>query len=205
MFIIAPIFKGFYMKKLILVSLFFMAVIVPGCAQKQQIAPEPRCLSGIDKENAMSAAEKALVRMNFVIDKFDPNLALITTKPLAGAQFWEFWRKDSVGGYNSALASIHTLQRTVELGFTPGESQICVTPKVRVERLSIPEKYIDSAGRAYAMFSEGEDERQSLSLNEEQEKKMDWIDIGRDYQLEKTILDRIQKQIQKDAKKGSKR
>ncbi len=200
MFIITTVFKGFYMKKLILVSLLFIAVIAPGCAQKQQVAPEPRCLSGVDKENAMSAAEKTLVRMNFVIDKLDPNLDVMTTKPLAGAQFW-----DSAGGYNSALASIHSIQRTVELGFTSGQGQICITPKVKIERLSIPERQIDSAGRGYILFTDSKDTMQSLSLSEEQEQKMDWIDFGRDYQLEKIILDRIEKQIQKDAKKGRKR
>ncbi|HBG26221.1 MAG: hypothetical protein A2Y10_08890 [Planctomycetes bacterium GWF2_41_51] len=192
------------MKKMAIV-LFVFSFLMQGCGKQRQIAPEPKCLSGQEIDAVMKSAEKALIRMNFVIDKSDANLALIVTKPLAGAQFFEFWRKDSAGGYNKALSSIHSLQRTVELGFSGMGSEICINPKVKVERLSIPEKEIDSAGRAYSMFSASDDTTQNLSLNDEQEKKMDWVDLGRDYQLETVILDRIEKQINKDTKKGNKR
>jgi hypothetical protein len=192
------------MKKISLILLLaLIAGFLQGCAQKQQIAPEPRCLSGFDLETAMYASELTLVRMNFVIDKSDANLGLMTTRPLSGAQFFEFWRKDNVGGYNTALASLHTIRRTVELGFT-GKSQICINCKVKVERLSIPEREIDSAGRAYSMYSKSDETELNLALNDEQRKKMDWIDLGRDNLLEERILNLIQKQIYKTTLKKSK-
>jgi hypothetical protein len=44
---------------------------------------------------------------------------------------------------------------------------------------------------------------QKLTINDEQAKKMDWIDIGRDSRLEKVILDKIDRKIT-GKKKGSK-
>jgi len=196
------------MKKICLVLfIFIFAGFLPGCTE-QQIAPEPKCLAGISIDMAMKSSERVLVGMNFVIDKDDPNLSLITTRPLSGAQFFEVWRKDSVGGYNTAMASCHSIRRIVELGFTnnSGQGGVCITCTVQVERLSIPEKDIDSAGRAYSMFSKSSDnDQQTLSLNPEQQRKMDWIDIGRDNQLETVILNKIDRQIAKTLMKGEKK
>ena len=164
------------MKKFCLIAIMFlMTGILSGCTEKQTIAPEPRCLSGIDANSVMKTAERVLVDMNFIIDKADPNLSIITTRPLAGGQFFEVWRQDNVGGYNKAMSSLHSIQRTVELNLnTKQQGEICIACKVKIERLSIPEKQIDSTSRAYSMFSQSDESRQTLILNEEQEKKMDW-------------------------------
>lgn len=181
------------------------AGILSGCAKEQQIPSEPKCLSGIDIDSAMRASEKVLVGMNFVIDKSDPELLIITTKPLIGGQFFEFWRKDNVGGYNSGISNLHTIQRIVELGLNENQGQICVTCKVAVERLSIPEKEIDSTAGTHSIFSRSSESRQSLTLNEEQEAQMEWIDIGRDSRLETVILNKIDKQIAKMLMKDKKK
>ena len=176
----------------------FAAGFLSGCTEKQQIAPDPKCLAAIDTETAMKSAEKVLVRMNFVIDKADANLAVITTKPLAGGQFFELWRRDNVGGYNNALANLHSIQRTVELGFSEKQGEVCVVCTVKIERLSLPEKNIDSAASTHTMFSKSSQTEQSLTLNDEQLEKMDWIDIGRDNRLETLILNKIDKEILKN-------
>jgi hypothetical protein len=182
-------------KQLIIWTLFTLVCFVTGCTEKQAIAPEPRCLSGVDVNSAMRASELVLVGMNFVIDKEDPNLNLITTKPLAGGQFFEPWRQDNVGSYNHDLSNLHTIRRTVELGFNNNNSQVCIVCKVTIERLSIPEKQMDSTARSYSLFSQSNQTMQHLTLNAEQEKKMDWIDLGRDNRLETYILDKIDKKI----------
>jgi len=176
-----------------------------GCAAPEQLAPESACIAGIDNQFAMEQAELALVRMNFVIDKADSNLGIIITKPLTGGQIFELWRRDNVGGYNTAYSSIHTLQRIAEVGFTETAGQVCISCKVRVERLSLPEKEIDSAGRAYSMFSRSDDVKQRLILDEKQARDMEWIDMGRDNLLEKRILERIDLQIKKTRAKGNKK
>jgi hypothetical protein len=166
-------------------------------------APEPKCLSSVDINSAMKSSELVLIGMNFVIDKSDPTLHLMTTKPQTGSQFFELWRKDNVGGYNIAQSNIHSIQRTVELGFNEIQGQVCIVCTVKRERLSIPEKDIDSAGQAQSLFTGSNETMQKLTINDEQAKKMDWIDIGRDSRLEKVILDKIDKKIT-GKKKGSK-
>lgn len=191
------------MKKSGIVAFMLLAAgILSGCGKEQQIPPEPKCLSGINIDSAMKISEKVLVGMNFVIDKADPNLSVIITKPLVGGQFFELWRQDNVGGYNGAMSSLHTIQRIVELGFNKSQEQVCIVCKVTVERLSIPEKQIDSAASTYSMFSRSEQSQQSLALNSEQEAEMEWIDIGRDNRLEAVILNKIYKKS--TDKKGGK-
>lgn len=193
------------MKKICTLILVIAAVFLQGC-KEDQIVPQPKCLAGIDTQTAMKAAEKVLVRMDFVIDKSDANLALMTTRPLTGAQFFEFWRKDNVGGYNTALSSMGTLQRTAQLSFKEQNGSDCIDCVVKVQRLSLPEKEIDSAGRTYSMFSKSSSMEERLSINKDQRNKMEWIDIGRDNALEKRILNYIEIQINKDATmKGKKK
>jgi hypothetical protein len=174
-----------------------------GCTEKQMAAPDPKCLSGVDINSAMKSSEMVLVGMNFVIDKQDTTLHIMTTKPQAGSQFFELWRKDNVGGYNMAQSNLHSIQRTVELGFNEIQGQVCIVCTVKRERLSIPEKQLDSAGKAYSLYTTGDQTMQNMTLNAEQEKMMDWIDIGRDSRLEKVILDKIDKKIT-GKKKGGK-
>jgi hypothetical protein len=197
-------FKDDDMKKQwILLVLSLACGFLTGCTEKQMAAPEPKCLSSVDINSAMKSSELVLVGMNFVIDKLDPTLHLMTTKPQTGSQFFELWRKDNIGGYNCAQSNLHTIQRTVELGFNEIQGQVCIVCTVKRERLSIPEKDIDSAGQAQSLFTGNNKTMQNLTINAEQEKMMDWIDIGRDSRLEKVILDKIDKKIT-GKKKGGK-
>jgi hypothetical protein len=190
-------------KQVIIWTLVTLVSFLTGCTEKQVAAPEPKCLSGIDVNSAMKSSELVLVGMNFVIDKEDLNLKIMTTKPLSSSQFFELWRKDNVGSYNIEQSNLHSIQRTVELGFIVNQGQVCISCVVKRERLSIPEKDIDSAGQAQSIFTGNNKTTQKLTLNSEQEKKMDWIDVGRDSRLEKVILDKIDRKIT-GKKKGSK-
>ena len=154
----------------------------------------------MDVESAMQGAEKVLLKMNFVVEKADKTAGFMRTKPLPGGQFFEFWRKDNVDGYSKALSNVHSIQRIAELSFSRRNNQLCIDCNVTIERLSMPEKEIDSSARAYSMFSNSDESTQNLYLNAEQEKRMDWINIGQDRNLEAVILDRIYKAL--TSKKG---
>jgi hypothetical protein len=101
------------------------------------------------------------------------------------------------------MANLHSIQRTAELKFSENNGQMCINCNVKLERLSIPEKEIDSSARAYAMFSESEKENQTLKLNAEQKSKMAWIDLGRDNSLEAYILKKVDKRLS-NVKRGGK-
>lgn len=169
-------------------------LLITGCAQTQQFkAVEQICVPNLQKQQAMKAAEEVLGRMYFSIEKADAEQGLIRTRQLAGAQFFEFWRSDNVGGFNSAEANLHSIRRTVELNINRQDGQLCIGCNVKTQRLHLPEQPVTSAGQAYNLFSKSE--MQELKLNPEQQKAMAWVDLGRDSQLETEILKRIERQI----------
>lgn len=177
--------------------------IVPGCGQQQQlqvenVATAQLLLPDTDKAAVMEVAEDVLSRMRFTVDKADVKAGVLRTVPLSGAQFFELWRSDNVGGFNTAESNLHSLRRTVELQLsTEPSGQTRVICQVRTERLDLPEQqHITSSGRAYFMFSKSSQSMQKIELNREQEEKMAWVDMGRDSRLETRILSRIEDAVE---------
>jgi len=170
--------------------------LLSGCAVKQQIEPvEQICMAELDKQQLMQAAEDVLGRMHFAVAKADVDQGIIRTRPLTGAQFFEFWRSDNVGSFNSAEANLHSIRRTAELDISRQQNgQLCVGCDVSVERLSLPQRQVGTA-RVYGMFSKSGQSIQKLKLNPEQKAGMAWTDLGRDRMLETKILTQIKKQI----------
>lgn len=171
--------------------------MLAGCASQQpcEIAAEPLCVTGLEKIAVMKAAEDVLAEMHFTIEKADANSGLIRTSPLSGAQFFEFWRSDNVGSFNSAESNLHSIRRTVELNMTPQGEKLCLGCNVKVQRLSLPECDVSSSSRAYQMFSQSTQSLQRLTLNPRQKAGMAWVDLGRDSHLAAEILKRIEKQL----------
>jgi len=175
------------------------ALVLMGCAQPQSgIARQSgQCRSQIRVPNlgaseAMALAEDVLGQMHFTIEKTDIESGLMRTRPLSGAQFFEFWRSDNVGPDNSLQANLHTIRRTVELEISQQGKELCIACSVRVQRLSLPERQVSSTARAYEMFSRSSSTLQRLALNPQQQKNMAWIDLDKDVLLAEEILRRIE-------------
>ncbi len=149
------------------------------------------------KAEAMQTAENVLGKMHFTIEKADADIGLIRTRPLPGAQFFEFWRSDNVGSFNAAEANLHSIRRTVEINIGQQNGQLCIDCNVNVQRLSLPQRQITSSSQAYGMFSQSCPSIQKLKLHPEQKREMAWIDSGKDVRLTTEILKRIEKQIAK--------
>ena len=176
-------------------------VLLPwaGCAEQQRYeAAEPLCMDNVDKPQVMEVAEDVLANMHFTIEKADIKSGLIKTKPLPGAQFFEFWRSDNVGANNSLEANLHSIRRTVELEIDRQNNRLCIGCNVKVQRLSLPEHKVSSSGRAYEMFSTSTSSLQKIRLNPEQEANMTWIDLGQDEQLATEILRRIENRMKSE-------
>ena len=183
-----------YMSLIIVMLSLYLA----GCAPQQQITvDEPLLLPVADKDLAMHAAQDVLAEMLFVIEKFDTQAGVIRTRPLTAAQFFEFWRHDNVGPQTAAQANLHSMQRIVQVNVSEQNNNVSVECQVQVRRLSIPEKKFASVSQAANMFTTGSTSLQKLELNEEQQEKMAWIDLGPDHALEHKILTLIQKRITK--------
>ena len=182
-----------------LLSMLLM-FILSGCSSQSR-TPTPdrsaaRSRFAVTRPAAMEIAEAVLTRMYFTIDKFDPNSGVIITRPLPGAQFFEFWRNENIGTKNWINSNLHSIRRTVECRVgTSGRDDIDCT--VKIQRLSMPARQVTSSVRAYEMFSRSNPTLQRLQLNPEQERKMAWVDMGTDTELEREIVKRIEKQCRK--------
>jgi hypothetical protein len=168
------------------------AILLTSCAQEYRDEDSEQIhVSDMTKAETMELAEDVLAQLHFAIDKIDPQTGYIRTRPLSGAQFFEFWRGDNVGAENTLQANLHTIRRSVEMKITQQDEKVNIGCHVRVQRLSLPEREITSSGRAYDMFSRSSPSLQKLELNPEQEKAMAWIDLGEDIPLANEILKRI--------------
>lgn len=197
-------------------------LLLTGCAEEQQYgAVEPICVENVNKLEAMEIAEDVLAKMHFTIEKADAEPATpgidtrrwrgyIRTRPLAGAQFFEFWRSDNAGTDNWLESNLHSIRRVVELNMSeqdegPPQSgnRLCINCDVQKYRLSMPEHEVSSSARAYEMFSESNPALQNLRLNPEQKAGMAWIDLGKDRQLAAEILKRISSMLDIENRESS--
>jgi hypothetical protein len=185
-------------------ALMVCAVISAGCAEPTSVPPGVKVLGSalyvepdqdIDKSDLMEFAEYVLAEMYFKIEKADVDSGLIRTRPLPGAQFFEFWRSENIGADNIFAANLHTIRRTVTLDINQKDEQLQIDCEVQTQRLSLPDRQISSSAKVYEMFSRSRPLLQRLILNPEQEKEMAWIDLGRDSRLEAEILKRIEARI----------
>ncbi len=179
--------------------------LLSGCNQQQGSAlVEQISVPNLSKAHAIQTVEDVLGEMHFEIDKADIDSGYVRTRPLAGAQFFEFWRSDSAGDDNWIMNNLHNIRRTVEIEISQNNEQLQIVCNVHVQRLSLPEPEITGSGQTYRMFSRSKPTMQRLALNPKLEKDMAWIDLDDDKQLEAEILKRIEKRINKNSIKSSK-
>lgn len=180
-------------------------LLLAGCAQQQQVSEtiDQICLPDTDKTSAMRAAEDVLGRLHFSIDKSDDDLGVVRTRPLPAAQFFEFWRKDNIGKFNSAEANLHTIRRIAELNINQQGGQLCIRCSVNTQRLRLPEREIRSRARAYELFSQSGSSIQTMQLYPGQERGMAWVNLGNDPQLATVILKQIENKLSKTRKGNS--
>ncbi len=187
-------------------ALMTCALIFAGCAEpsiekienrksKIEIPTTGLVVPDANKAEAMQIAEDVLAKMYFTIEKADVETGLITTKPLRGAQFFELWRSDNVGAFNTAEANLHAIRRTVQLRISQQSEGLYIDCDVLVHRLNLPQHQAVTGSQAYQIFSKSSLSTQRLILSPEQKRHMEWIDLGKDTKLATEILKRVEEQI----------
>lgn len=185
------------MRKIsLLIAAALVILVLNGCGpEPSSMSVEPLCLHSADKTAVMADAEDVLSQMHFVIDKYDTASGYIRTRPLTGAQAFEFWRKDNIGRFNTAEANLHTIRRIVEMDITENAGRLCIAPTVTVERMSLPTKDVDRPLSMSSVFTRTRGSMQELGLESQQRAGMEWIELGRDSKLESDILRRLDKKL----------
>jgi hypothetical protein len=183
--------------KLVLLAACIGLCLLAGCTATQPYeAVEKISATDVDKPQAMQIAENVLIDMHFVIEKADADRGLIRTQPLSAAQFFEIWRSDNVGAFNTTEANLHSIRRVAEVTFWQEGGRLCIGCDVQVQRLNLPEREVSSSAHAYQMFSKSTPAMQRLAVDPAQEREMVWIESGKDTRLATEILRSIEKCLQ---------
>jgi hypothetical protein len=177
-------------NKAVLFLLVFLVVFgVFGCSSEISVEPGvPVCLFEGNIGEAMDICEDVLVKMHFQIEKFDVDKGFIKTRPLRGAQFFEFWRSDNVGAENKKNSNMHSILRTVELQITENNGEFCVECDTRMRRLSIPSRDLSGSTGKGGTFTGSSRSFPKLRPDTD---NLEWIEMGTDSALEQRILGRI--------------
>jgi hypothetical protein len=183
----------------VLASLAFLS----GCgAEYSGKKVEQIRISDGGKAEAMVAAEMVLGKMGFAILKSDFESGYITTRPLRTGQFFEFWRSDAVGSFNSAESNLHCIRRTVEIKITEEAEQLYVSCDVAVERLSLSEAPLEKRSEAYDKFPQREHSGLEWIARDLRENRgAEWIELGEDTELVTVILKQIEERLRIGEKK----
>ena len=162
--------------------------LLAGCVNQRQFkALEQICVPDTPKQQAMQIAEDVLGQMHFTVAKTDTEQGFLRTRPLPGAQFFEFWRSD-----RSAEGNLHSIRRIVELNISQQGEKLCIDCDVKVQRLSLPEL------RGAGYEARGTGSIQKLNLSPQQRKGMTWVDLGQDPRLKTEILKQIEKRLKRE-------
>ena len=146
------------------------------------------------------AAVAALAKYRFKVDRADRRAGVITTFPLVGRHWFEFWRRDAVTRTDIAESALHTIRRRVTVTVTRREvsagpdewrAEYDVGVVVTKSRSNRPAPHVTSTSEAYDMFRQPTEIRRIGAPGEGSGSKDGSTPLGRDEKLEQLILDRI--------------
>ncbi len=102
--------------------------------------------TSLDRDLLIEACQAELKSHGFTINTIDYRMGLVSTLPLTGKQWFEFWRNDIIDPASIIESSLHTIRRSVQCSLTNSPSQPVVC-KVSVEKLclsSLPQERVQS-------------------------------------------------------------
>ncbi len=99
------------------------ALALTGCqAPPQPTGSTAMVLDLADYDGFVDSAMTILRERHFGIERGDRRAGVIVSHPATGAQWYEFWRGDSLGPYQLLESSLHTLRRIVTVTIEPADA-----------------------------------------------------------------------------------
>jgi len=187
-------------RYLIMLMAAVVAAGLAGCAKHTLPAAPQEELTDAQRnfEALWQASREVLRRYDFPLDRQDRRDGVITTLPLTGKQFFEFWRHDAVGSADEAESTVQTLYKraTVRIRRSSDEADTYQAEViVQVYRSDRPQPQVTSTSEAYSLFRlPGDDGARNMLLDKGRDElgretdESEWIvPLGRDRNLE-TIM-----------------
>jgi len=186
----------------VLIGLLAGALLTGGCQIAPQRVPAIQSTSDPNFEAMWNAAVRALGQYRFNIDRADRREGVITTFPMVGRHWFEFWRRDASTARDIAETSLHQIYRqaTVTIRRPGGAAPATTAPAVGdyhavVEvfcyRSDRPKFHVTNTSEAYEMFTNPNPERGSERAELGSEVRAWMVDLGRDRTLEQAIERKI--------------
>ncbi len=136
------------------------------------------------------ASLDVLDEYRFEIGRADRRAGLITTEPLLGKHWFEFWRSDAATGEDLWESTLQTIHRVAVVRIQPdpeSASGFVVQAEVRTYRSNRPVQEITSTSEAYGMFTTGGRVDEDLSRDGAE----DFVELGRDEKLSAELAEQI--------------
>jgi len=168
------------------------AMVLGGCAQQARLE-NPLVIPTANADRVSKVSERVLQELRFQLEYPKVVPERIETQFLTGASWWEFWREDTVGGYQTSESSFHTIRRRVSVALKPLDTGTEISVRVTKERMSNP-----GVGQMDIANTFGAHMYWKLPLIRPDELKPtgeQWIDQGRDDALEQRILYRVERAL----------
>jgi hypothetical protein len=175
--------------------LSLMAFFCAGChAPPSPGGPTEILLRIPDRAAFLDATVTLLRERDFPPARVDRAAGLVVTRPSVGGQWFEFWRRDSIGAYQLLEASVHTVRRIVTVRAEPADvappgEAFRISVQVDKQRYSAPERQVTTASGALAIYSERLPTTEGLLAARTAGEH--WVPLGRDLPFELYLLDKI--------------
>ena len=177
-------------RRAVLIGLLAL-VVSAGCSRAPSARyGNPLGFSTADAEKIEFAARRVLAELRFEVEVPEASEGRLATGWLTGASWFEFWRRDTRGTYQTAESSLNTIRRRATITISPKEAGSEVFVKVDKQRRSIPDAAPESISHAFSLYNP--EDSDLVRQNELAPEALTWVDAGRDDVLEQYILERIQ-------------
>ena len=164
--------------------------------------PGAYAVEASDFDRLFDACQDAARHFHFVPDRLDRRRGIVTTMPLTGKQFFEFWRNDVATVDDQANASLANYRRTLRFDIQRlAAGGFRATPRVVIER------YVQtgrpSTAQVYLREAFRSQRRQHPVGTPESDRgilipRTYWYATGRDVALEKKVAQELSKLVNGD-------
>ena len=175
------------------------AAPLAGCGPQPAPTADVRATADEDFNALWDSAVEVLRQYRFNVDRADRRSGLITTFPVVGRSWFEFWRADAATPRDVLEGSLHTIYRQAAVSIrragpgtasAPAIGRYLASVEVRVRRSDRQTAQLSSASEAYEMFLDP-GALVPEAGGEPAGAAGDRVDLGRDENLEKILQERI--------------
>ncbi len=170
-------------------------LLLVGCqAPERAVGPTTEDVPIADYEAFVDNALTVLREHDLQPEVIDRSIGLIRSEPTTSKQWFEFWRGDAPGGYQTLESSLHTIRRTVTVTVAAPETssvsdgRYAVGVEVQKERFSQAQRQVTTTSGAIGVYSRRLPARSGLLPGQSNDV---WVSLGRDVLLERRLLARL--------------